>query len=823
MNSRQQHSLLEALDLLNGLPSDPDNSEDDADSSADEELQSVGNALNETSVSESGDPTTSRGGGGASQSTTSETSGGGSIAQLTTSAAGGGSSVVQLTTSRAGGGGSAAQPTTSGAGGGGCTAKLTTSGAGGGGSTVQLTILRAGAKRKAPQPAAKIKSSERCSTSQPSRGGGGCSDAGAQPKTLGAGGGGSAAQPTTSGAGGGGPAAKLTTSGAGRGVSAAQPTASGAGGGGSAAKLTTSGAGGGGSAAQPTTSAAGGGSAAKLTTSRAAMVGTAAARGAVYLDDTDDTDDAGAASDGTTENETTEEWSHNTTQFAQLPSNFESVPSVTIDVGNLRNESDYFSLIFTNELLQDIVDQTNMYANQPKNNVRNVGRRSRENAPNPARPRPWQDMTIVELRAWLGMQIIMGIHVLPELKNYWSSDPVLGVEAVSSVMTGKRFKKIVENIHLNDNTTIVPKDDPSYDKLHKVRPLVTKINDVVKEVYQPSKTLSVDESMIPFKGRSSMKQYMPMKPIKRGYKVWCVADSQTGYIVGFEIYSGKASIADQDTSLTLSERVVSKLTGVLSRTYSIVAFDNFFTTLHLMNMLFEQGIFAVGTVRANRKGLPMMLRAKDNLQRGEFMYQTKGCVAAIKWQDNKPVCFLTTAHSPTDVSVIQRKNKDGSKTDITCPNAVAQYNEIMGGVDRFDQLKERYAIGRRSIKWWHRILYYLIDLAIINSFILWKLNKRSSANHDQMSYRLRLARQLIDGFTTRKRIGRPISFLANKKEVPDDVRLAAVGQHMPTQGNTYRRCRMCSTRAHEQRTRFTCSFCSVPLCIDTCFAKFHGK
>ena len=45
--------------------------------------------------------------------------------------------------------------------------------------------------------------------------------------------------------------------------------------------------------------------------------------------------------------------------------------------------------------------------------------------------------------------------------------------------------------------------------------------------------------MVPFKGRSTLKQYMPMKPVKRGFKAWMLADSHTGYVSGFEIYTGK--------------------------------------------------------------------------------------------------------------------------------------------------------------------------------------------------------------------------------------------------------------------------------------------
>ena len=104
----------------------------------------------------------------------------------------------------------------------------------------------------------------------------------------------------------------------------------------------------------------------------------------------------------------------------------------------------------------------------------------------------------------------------------------------------------------------------------------------------------------------------------------------------------------------------------------------------------------------------------------------------------------------------------------------------MGGVGHFDQLQERYEIGRRSRKWWHRILYFLIDLAIGNAFILWKVSRKNLGPQDQLYFRLRLARQLISGFSSRERKGRPASFLSSKKTVPDDVPLTKLGDHMPT-------------------------------------------
>lgn len=93
-----------------------------------------------------------------------------------------------------------------------------------------------------------------------------------------------------------------------------------------------------------------------------------------------------------------------------------------------------------------------------------------------------------------------------------------------------------------------------------------------------------------------------MKSVKRGYKLWCLADSRTGYILKFENYTGKSESGSAN-EFTFGERVVSKLTSNLLP-MSLVAFDNFFTTVNLLKMLRFKDIFAVGTVRVNRKGLP---------------------------------------------------------------------------------------------------------------------------------------------------------------------------------------------------------------------------
>lgn len=508
-------------------------------------------------------------------------------------------------------------------------------------------------------------------------------------------------------------------------------------------------------------------------------------------------------------------WEETVSEYFDNISNPEKTPGPKADFGKYDKECDYFFEFFDDHILDHIVKNTNLYAKQERPDFRSLPSGVKKN-------NNWTDITISEMKAYFGSLILMGIHQLPHLANYWSSDPILRVEAVSKIMTLKRFKKITENIHLNDNLSAIPKSVPGYDKLHKIRPLIDHLNQRFTSVYNHSNRLSVDEAMIPFKGRTSIKQYMPMKPVKRGYKVWCLADSKSGYLMNFYLYCGKNENI-QNQEMNLGERVVMKLCQGLANSQCIVAFDNYFSTLNLCESLLLNNIYSVGTVRPNRRGLPEMIKNKDKLKRGEFMFQTKGPVAAIKWQDTKTVSVLETAVSPKEVGFVTRRNRDGSKVTVPCPAAVVMYNKIMGGVDLFDQKRERYAVGRRSLKWWHRIFYFLLDAAIVNAFTLRKLVK---GNGDQLTFRIQLARQLTSGFTSKQRKGRAPLFIARKRGsvgVPDEVRMANVGDHLPKKIDNYRRCRRCSTRKEEKRTRVVCSNCNVALCLDPCFRLFHSS
>ncbi len=217
----------------------------------------------------------------------------------------------------------------------------------------------------------------------------------------------------------------------------------------------------------------------------------------------------------------------------------------------------------------------------------------------------WNPITTQDLEAYFGFTILMGINSLPALEDYWKQNPVYHYSPVADRISRDRFMEISRYLHFADNSTLAPRGSPRYDRLEKVRPVLEHLKTRFSVVYTPGQDLSVDEAMIKFQGRSSMKQYMPKKPTKRGIKVWVLADSSNGYFSRLQVYTGKKG---NTTEHNLGSRVVKDLTQDFQHKYHHVFFDNFFNSKQLLCDLEALGLYGCGTARKDRKHFPTDLK-----------------------------------------------------------------------------------------------------------------------------------------------------------------------------------------------------------------------
>ena len=251
-----------------------------------------------------------------------------------------------------------------------------------------------------------------------------------------------------------------------------------------------------------------------------------------------------------------------------------------------------FRKLFTPELLQHIVTEMNHFASQCLSTSEEEGSSS------------WETSS-EELEAFIGFTILMGIVRLPHLYDYWSSNEVLHCFPVASRITRKRFLDLRRFLHFVDNEMLPVRGEEGYDRLGKVRPVIEAIRHSFLSSYSPHQQCAIDEAMVPFKGRSSLKQYLPKKPIKRGFKVWVRADSVSGYVCDLDVYTGK----DDTTTSHLGLKVVERLSRALVGGHFHLYFDNFFSSLPLFDSLLSDGLYACGTFRKDRQGIPEEIKS----------------------------------------------------------------------------------------------------------------------------------------------------------------------------------------------------------------------
>jgi hypothetical protein len=487
----------------------------------------------------------------------------------------------------------------------------------------------------------------------------------------------------------------------------------------------------------------------------------------------------------------------------------------------------YFNEYFTNELLEHLAFQSNLYSVQLTTSS--------------------VQTSAQELRQYIGILMRMGISRLPQYKFHWSSSTRCPI--ISAAMSVNRFQKLKRFLHFNDNC----KQATSDSRLYKVEPLIGHIRQKCRSLEQEYMH-SIDEQIFPTKGRSPLRQYLPNKPHKWGIKVWARA-GKSGILYDFDIYCGKDATADatahESPKYGCGGNVVVRLCASLPpNQQSHVTFDNYFTNVPMLEHLASRNILAIGTIRSNRtRGADKLLPTDKQLKKGDrgmWAYQVEEAkqLCVVKWFDNSVVNVASNYHGPEAGDSVRRfSRKERTFVNVPCPAIIHRYNETMGGVDLFDMLMSLYRISVRSNKWYHYVFYYCIHVATINSWLLYRRHEgqRGTLKKDQLSLVSFMA-SISDGLirygqTADRKRGRPsvqearvvgTSAVQPKRcRVDPVIRYDQTG-HWPVYHDSRQKCRHCLDlkRKPPGYTNVRCSKCDMSLCMvkdRNCFTSFHSN
>lgn len=426
-----------------------------------------------------------------------------------------------------------------------------------------------------------------------------------------------------------------------------------------------------------------------------------------------------------------------------------------------------FLLFFREPLLQEICKWTNKEGSQVlKNN--------------------WKNVDIKELKVFIGVLILTGVYKSRNepVVQLWSKND--GREIFNKAISRNRFQELLRFLRFDD--AAARRTNRSNNKLKPIQDCFQIWNGYLRELYNPGWCMTIDEQLVTFRGRCPFRQYIPSKPGRYGIKFWAICDSDTSYVWKMDIYKGKE--AGEQRSVKLGETVVKNLVKEIEGSARNITCDNFFTSYSVAEYLLSKKLTIVGTIRRNKPELPTEFTnpAGRKINSSIYGFREEATIVSYCPKKGKLVTLLSTMHND---------GKNDKSNEKKKPEIILSYNTTKAGVDTMDQMTRCYTVKRMTRRWPLVVFYNMIDVSVLNCFIIWKSITNSTINRRQFIINLgkELAKVNID-------TSAPDQAAAVEDVVEPDVKR--------------RRCSMCPPSL-DRKNKILCKKCHKNICNNHSF------
>lgn len=369
-----------------------------------------------------------------------------------------------------------------------------------------------------------------------------------------------------------------------------------------------------------------------------------------------------------------------------------------------------FQLFFSENMLQNIITHTNEEISR---------KRALYKSPLDG---SLKDLCDQELRALFGILILAGSLKDNHLSTKTMFDSSFSGDKYRATMSERRFSFLIDCLRFDDKLTRELRK--AENKLAAISELWEMLIENCKLHYKASSYVTIDEQLVGFRGKCPFRMYLPSKPNKYGLKIVLMCDNSSKYMLNAIPYLGKGTVPERKP---VAEYFVEKLVGPISGSNRNLTTDNWFTSLPLaQHLLDECHITTVGTIKKNKRELPIdfkNLRYKER-QVGSslFLYHKDITAVSYKSKANKLVTLISTMHQGATI------NENSGKPEI-----IMTYNATKGSVDTFDQLCQSANCGRKTKRWPLCFFYNMLNIAVINAFVIYVHNYYRTKNDKPLS------------------------------------------------------------------------------------------
>lgn len=462
------------------------------------------------------------------------------------------------------------------------------------------------------------------------------------------------------------------------------------------------------------------------------------------------------------------------------------------------NPYEAFRLLIDDELLDLIVRETNA-------NALRLG--TADNVKPKSQIKTWKELTREELLIFLGLLLHTGSIHMNRISHYWKRQYLYNIECFRQFMSRNRFLLILRCLHFTSESC-------EEDRLNKIRPVMDHFNNKMTSIYCPGKELSLDETMVLWRGRLQFRsQYIKNKRHK-GIKLHVLAEPN-GTILKYQI------CADAKDETSHPSNVVLKLLEDRLDCGHHVYMDDYYNSYGLAVELLDRKTYCTGTLRINCKDNPVEMKA-ISLKQGENKSLFLNGVHVGKWRKEgrgkHHVLYISTEHADEMIETITNRGSVVFK-----PTAIVHYKNFTSGLDLQYQMVEYYPVQRKTLRWYKKVFVHMLQMSLGNAFCLYnKFSANDKINlHD---FRFKLLKMLLpDRTEVNRRNVLKVKHELTKIE-KTRARIKTVGSAVIETTEVARKeCKACRAQKKRVQTIYECKQCEgSPGFCTKCFCLAHS-
>ena len=448
------------------------------------------------------------------------------------------------------------------------------------------------------------------------------------------------------------------------------------------------------------------------------------------------------------------------------------------------------------------------------------------------------EFTYSKLLRFLSFVILKRISGAERVADIWSKEPYYRNDFIAEILSYRDFWSISRLLRINRKIT-----EPHEDKLYKIRPMVTELNRNSSSLFKLERYVSLDEASPGYSGRTSLKKRTKHKKVPEAFQFFTLCDSRTGYCFQFEAAFDNIAAKSNENQFSKTQNAVLRLIGSLEQNWHVVVMDNYYSSPTLCSELLNRKQLVLGTWRSSY-GVPKCLDLPKLQGKSLETARNQEIVVAycneIRVNGESNMIDVIVGATLYDSSLVKFISTDkftfwekeiGGQKKVERYAIQHAYNSGMNGVDILDQLVDVYSTYIKSNKWWKRLFYWLLDVALVNSYIVMKesnyslTHRKLLANVALQSLEKAVELEKVDIQTSPEQptieIPKKSIWRLTEKNQNNSVRL--LGNHVVELVGKRHRCALCYFHKKDIYATTYCDTCKKYLCLHPCWNIFHSN